>query len=152
MNLLIAMMSQTYTEVQTTAHEMYLMEYARSLKEYHEAPTLPLPLQWVEHAVNAIAERGHCTEMFRKRHAGLYAASHGENAKLRWGKHFTWPRSTLVSRMTIARRKLTTARQVSRKFVWFGNLVGAHSEWQCCMQQCFVVVDICASCRWRKNK
>ena len=94
------------------------MEFARGLKEYYEAPVLPLPGHCVEHVVNIIAECSKCTEKVREREQkkDIFNTSDVEFARHGWGKHFTWPRSTLISRMTIARRKLTTARQVSRKF------------------------------------
>ena len=159
MNLLIAMMSQTYTEVYSAAGEEHLMEFAKSLKEYYRAPVAPLPLHAVEHLINMIAKYGHCTEKCRKRHADdIFKETSGvellESARHRWGKHFTWPRSTLIGRMKVARRKLTTARQVGRK----SGCRGVCACFACVLRATFVLRhrkharNLVTWCRWRWNK
>ena len=97
MNLLIAMMSQTYTDVYAVAKQEYQMELAKLVKEYYEATVFPMPLNVVEHMVDAI---------FR---GSKYVQKESGSAE-RWGKHFTWPPSTLLTRLSIAKRKQAIKR------------------------------------------
>ena len=52
LNLLIAMMSDTYNRVTGTATEVWRLEFARQVREYFDATVLPPPFNMVELAVN----------------------------------------------------------------------------------------------------
>ena len=54
MNLLIAMMTNTYTFTNQLASEEYRLTFAKLVKEYFEITVLPAPLNILEHGLNLL--------------------------------------------------------------------------------------------------
>ena len=80
LNLLIAMMAETYTSVMSQAKEEYQMRYATMVKEYYEAPVTPVPFSLIENILDYCFESGKWKS----------------NRTTQWGQHYTWPVSTMV--------------------------------------------------------
>eukprot|EP01052_Picozoa_sp_SAG31_P019237 SAG31_NODE_1395_length_8516_cov_4.162885_4_plen_242_part_00 len=102
LNLLIAMMSQTYSDVYSVVKQEYQMGFAKIVKEYFDAPTSPLPLNVVECAIDEGV--GRCAK------GGTISMQPKKIALHRWGRHFTWPVSSLSNRLMEARRKVAVKR------------------------------------------
>ena len=81
MNLLIAMMTNTYTRTNQLASEEYRLTFAKLVKEYFEITVLPVPLNLLEHGINLCAidnmNRRQATPAYKR----LAALSWGEGSR-----------------------------------------------------------------------
>eukprot|EP01043_Picozoa_sp_COSAG02_P010313 COSAG02_NODE_360_length_23829_cov_107.112769_8_plen_1933_part_00 len=100
MNLLIAMMTDTYSSIAKQANATYQMGFARLVNEYYEACVFPVPLSIIERAVDAYMGD---TEVSTMATTGMH-----------WGRHYTWPASQLQFRLDMARRKVQTKRETAK--------------------------------------
>jgi hypothetical protein len=99
MNLLIAMMADTYSTIALQANATYQMQFARLVNEYYHACVLPVPINIVERAVDA------------------YMGDRDVNADvngIHWGRQYTWPSSQLQFRLDMARRKVQVKKETEQ--------------------------------------
>lgn len=101
MNLLIAMMADTYTNITTNAEAEYQMQKAQIIKEMYSDTVLPVPLNILEHAVNRLMA-GRMDRLPHDKHA------------LQWGKHYTWPASKLANQLTMAMKIVAVSEQTRK--------------------------------------
>jgi len=85
MNLLIAMMSDTFGRVTADAEAQWRTKFAGQVREYWDASLLPPPFNFMEHLANKIAEK---RQQAKENH---YSATLGNNRNALWGRHYVWP-------------------------------------------------------------
>jgi len=85
MNLLIAMMSDTFGRVTADAEAQWRTKFAGQVREYWDASLLPPPFNFVEHLANKIAEK---RQQAKENH---YSATLGNVRNALWGRHYVWP-------------------------------------------------------------
>jgi hypothetical protein len=90
--------ADTYSKIQVNAEAEYQMKFARLVKEYYEAPVLPVPLSVVERGINWVM--------------GEIPLDSGD---LSWGKHYTWPASTLPFQLELAMRKVAVKKEQEKE-------------------------------------
>ena len=101
MNLLIAMMASTYQKVSDNAEAEYQMQFAKIVKENYETTVLPVPLNMFEHLANHLASRCQKRQELGK-------------ISLRWGRHYTWPASSLPFQLKMAARKVQVKKETEK--------------------------------------
>eukprot|EP01043_Picozoa_sp_COSAG02_P028229 COSAG02_NODE_1702_length_11245_cov_6.015432_8_plen_1458_part_00 len=124
MNLLIAMMADTFSSVASNAEAEYQMQFAKLVKECYESTVFPVPLNVLEHAINSIVE---FKRQSRQRHgqrlavvtnADTNTTAEGiidsEEAKFRWGKHYGWPVSSLPFSLEMAMRNVVVRQEIDK--------------------------------------
>eukprot|EP01045_Picozoa_sp_COSAG04_P000693 COSAG04_NODE_18_length_39571_cov_50.788128_23_plen_363_part_00 len=85
MNLLIAMMSDTFGRVYATQEAEWRMKFAKMVREYWDATLTPTPVNLLEMAVNRCQKS--------KVEAAMFSADRAQ--KVAWGRHYTWPKPPL---------------------------------------------------------
>ena len=103
LNLLIAMMADTYTKISQNAEAEYQMHFARLVKEYYEATVFPVPLSIIEKCVNEVVSMKASKETSDQLYDGLH-----------WGRHYTWPASTLPFQLELAMRKVSVKQEMDK--------------------------------------
>ena len=95
LNLLIAMMSETYSRHQKLAVEEWRLVVAGLTREYWSAAVLPLPLNVFENVINDLMKG--C--MKERLEARIEAQKERPDAmsELTWGKHYLWPKPAFVA-------------------------------------------------------
>ena len=114
-NLLIAMMADT--KISQNAEAEYQMHFARLVKEYYEATVFPVPLSIIEKCVNEIASRKASKDTADQLHDGLH-----------WGRHYTWPASTLPFQLELAMRKVSVKQEMDKAALAEGAISKKHKE------------------------
>lgn len=104
-NLLIAMMSDRFANVQAAATQVWRASFSLQVREYFYSTIFPIPFNPFELALNMCMQ----TKMERQRHRPVTE----QEMRASWGKHYTWP---LPSRafdlhFLIHRTRLTSTKQ-----------------------------------------
>lgn len=87
MNLLIAMMSDTFGRVMADAEAQWRTKFAGQVREFWDASLLPTPFNFVEHIANT------CAASRMEAKVNHYSSALGSNAarSTLWGRHYVWP-------------------------------------------------------------
>lgn len=101
MNLLIAMMTDTYSSIALQANATYQMQFAGLVREYYEACVFPVPLSIIERGVDA--------------YIGDAKAPTTPTTGMHWGRHYTWPASQLQFQLDMARKKVQTKQEFAKR-------------------------------------
>jgi hypothetical protein len=99
MNVLIAMMTNTYQQVFKVATQEWRLRYGTKIKEYYQSPVLPSPLTMFESLINAaMADKiphGNNTGVQRRKRRSLQEENN-------WGRHDIFPVSSLSYELHMA--------------------------------------------------
>ena len=131
MNLLIAMMADTFSSVASNAEAEYQMQFAKLVKECYESTVFPVPINVVEHAINSFAASKRSRREQQGQHSatgsGFGAATdadknltaegmiiEGKEEKFRWGKHYGWPASSLPFQLEMAMRQVVVRDETDK--------------------------------------
>ena len=141
MNLLIAMMADTFSSVASNAEAEYQMQFAKLVKECYESTVFPVPINVVEHAINSFAAFKRSRRQRQGQHfatpamtsgSGFVAAtdadgnlsaegmSEGEEEMFRWGKHYGWPASSLPFQLEMAMRQVVVREETDKAMLKAG--------------------------------
>ena len=126
MNVLIAMMSNTFSQVIAIAEEEWRLVFAGMVREYFDATVLPPPFNLLE----LLANRCMSSQM-EDRSQAFAAGKRGGS----WGQHYLWPVPALRFSLPAAMQMHRTGRKdvgqqgiknLSRKL---DSLLGKHDGW-----------------------
>jgi len=107
MNVLIAMMTNTYQQVFASSNEEWRLEHGEKIKEYYEANVLPPPLNTIEGIMNRLMEgrrEKESTGAERKKR-------HSLEERHEWGRHDIFPVSSLAYDMHMATSRYRFQKQ-----------------------------------------
>ncbi len=142
MNLLIAMMADTFSSVASNAEAEYQMQFAKLVKECYESTVFPVPINVLEHAINSFAAFKRRRRQRQGQHLATPAMTSGsgsgtvtdadrnvdaegmiesEDAKFRWGKHYGWPASSLPFQLEMAMRKVVVREETDKAMLKVGQ-------------------------------
>lgn len=132
MNLLIAMMADTFSSVASNAEAEYQMQFAKLVKECYESTVFPVPINVLEHAINSFVGFRRQSRQRKGRHLAVVTDADpnateermidSEEAKFRWGKHYGWPVSSLPFSLEMAMRNVVVRQEIDKaKSKWGTN-------------------------------
>lgn len=84
-NLLIAMMSDTFGRVMSDAEAQWRTKFAGQVREFWDASILPTPFNFVEHLANAWKAEN------MEAKVNHYSAATVNTRSTLWGRHYVWP-------------------------------------------------------------
>eukprot|EP01052_Picozoa_sp_SAG31_P067163 SAG31_NODE_25947_length_451_cov_0.735795_1_plen_96_part_01 len=84
------------------------------VKEYYEAPVCPLPFSLIENLLDTMF----ASDKWRR----------GEDQAQHWGRHYTWPVSTMEFSLEMARRRLLAKKQILRAATLSNVLTRVHDQ------------------------
>ena len=124
MNLLIAMMADTFSSVASNAEAEYQMQFARIVKEQVETTVLCVPLNVPEYIINWVAgDRGRGPDSSRSGNAlqwgtPLSPSDRSTLARLKCtslaGRHYTWPSSQLPFQLKMSMVKVRVREETEK--------------------------------------
>ena len=79
------------------------MKYAHMVKEYFEAPVTSVPFSLIENILDTLF----ASPKWKDRSDG--------GRRTQWGRHYTWPVSTMDFTLEMARRRLLAKKQIVKQ-------------------------------------
>jgi hypothetical protein len=86
------------------------MQFANIVKECYETTVFPVPLNAIEHLINRIMD----IVVQRRSLAPSSLDDDSSHTTLNWGRHYTWPASSLPFQLEMAMRKVQVKKETEK--------------------------------------